>query len=112
MSQIHDNHVTARYGYRVPGNRRAAFIGCGEKTAKAEWIVKPAAIQVRSPVGSLNVGTMGGKGVEVVEIMERRRGEMLCLQESKWRGDRARRMVGGPIFYMWVEMDEVVESAL
>ena len=38
---------------------------------------------------------MSGKGVEVVEMMERRRLEVLCVQETKWRGYRARMMVGG-----------------
>ena len=57
MSHIHDGHyVTARYGYHVRGNRRAAFLGCGEKTAKSEGIVKPAAIQIRSPVGKSQCG--------------------------------------------------------
>ena len=28
-------------------------------------------------------------------MMERRRLEVLCVQETKWRGDRARMMVGG-----------------
>ena len=46
-------------------------------------------------LGCLNVGTMSGKGVEVVEMMEIRRLEVLCVQETKWRGDRARMMVGG-----------------
>ena len=45
-------------------------------------------------LGSLNVGTMSGKGVKVVEIMERMRLEVLCVHETKWRGDRARVMVG------------------
>ena len=31
----------------------------------------------------------------MVELMERRRLEVLCVQETKWRGDRARVMVGG-----------------
>ena len=55
---------------------------------------------------------MSGKGVEVVEMMERRILEVLCVQETKWRGDRASMMVGGPIVYKRVEMGEVVESAL
>ena len=46
-------------------------------------------------LGSLNVGTMSGKGVEVVEMMERRRLEVLYIQETKWKGDRARTMMGG-----------------
>ena len=57
--QIHDGHdVTARYGYRVRGNRGAAFLGCGEKTAKSEGFVKPAAIQMRSPVGESQCGNI------------------------------------------------------
>ena len=46
-------------------------------------------------LGSLNVGTISGKGVEVVEMMERRRFEVMCVHETKWRGDTARMMVGG-----------------
>ena len=46
-------------------------------------------------LGSLNVGMMSGKEVEVVEMMERRRLEVLCIQETKWKGDRARTMMGG-----------------
>ena len=41
------------------------------------------------------MGTLSGKGVEVVEMMERRRLEVMCVQETKWRGDSARMMVGG-----------------
>ena len=44
-------------------------------------------------LGSLNVGTTSGKEVEVVEMMERRRLEVLCIQETKWKGDRARTMI-------------------
>ena len=59
MFQICDGqYVIARYGYRVRGNRRAAFLGCGEKTAKSEGIVKPAAIQMRSPVGEPYCGNI------------------------------------------------------
>ena len=46
-------------------------------------------------LGSLNVGTMSGKAVEVVEMMERRRLEVSCIQQTKWNGDRARTMIGG-----------------
>ena len=41
------------------------------------------------------MGTMRGKGVEVVGMVERRRLEVLCIQETKWRGNRARMMLGG-----------------
>ena len=61
--------------------------------------------------GSLNVGTLSWKGVEVVDMMERRRLEVLCVQETNWIGGRAMMTVGGRKLYMRVEMDEVVESA-
>ena len=41
------------------------------------------------------MGTLSGKGVEVVEMMEGRRLGVLCVQVTKCRRDRARMMVGG-----------------
>ena len=39
---------------------------------------------------------MEEKALEVVEMMQRRRLEVLCVQETKkWKGDRARQMAGG-----------------
>ena len=43
----------------------------------------------------MNVGTMEGKALEVVEMMQIRRKEVLCVQETKWKGNRARQMTGG-----------------
>ena len=36
-------------------------------------------------VGSLNVGSMSGKASEVVETMSRRRVDLWCLQETRWK---------------------------
>ena len=33
--------------------------------------------------------------MEVVEMMKRRKMEVLCVQETKWKGDRARKMAEG-----------------
>ena len=33
--------------------------------------------------------------MEVVEMMKRRKMEVLCVQETKWKGDRARQMAEG-----------------
>ena len=41
-------------------------------------------IEVR--LGCLNMGSMEGGGVDVVEMMQRRRLEVLCVKET-WRGD-------------------------
>ena len=46
-------------------------------------------------VGSLNVGTMTGKGREIVDVMERRKIDILCVQETRWKGSKARNLGGG-----------------
>ena len=43
-------------------------------------------------VGTLNVGTMTGKSREVVDMMERRHIEILCVQETRWKGSKAREL--------------------
>ena len=40
---------------------------------------------VRVRVGTLNVGTMTGRGREVADLMERRKVGVLCVQETRWR---------------------------
>lgn len=51
-------------------------------------------------VGTLNVGTMTGKGRELADMMERRRVDILCVQETRWKGSKARNIGGGyKLFY-------------
>ncbi|KAI5104132.1 hypothetical protein C0J45_5758 [Silurus meridionalis] len=55
-------------------------------------------------VGTLNVGTMTGKGREVADMMERRKVDMLCVQETKWKGSKTRNIGGGfKLFYRGVD---------
>ena len=46
-------------------------------------------------MGSLNAGMVDGNAMEAVEMMKRRKMEVLCVQEMEWRGDRARKMAEG-----------------
>ena len=51
-------------------------------------------------VGTLNIGTMTGRGRELAGMMERRNVDILCLQETNWKGSKARNIGGGcKIFY-------------
>ena len=51
-------------------------------------------------MGTLNIGTMTGRGRELADMMERRNVDILCLQETKWKGSKARNIGGGcKIFY-------------
>jgi exonuclease III len=44
----------------------------------------------RLHVGSLNIGSLTDKLREVVDTMIRRRVNILCIQETKWKGQKAK----------------------
>ena len=51
-------------------------------------------------VGTLNVGTINGRGRELADMIEQRKVDVLCLQETKWKGSKARNIGGGcKLFY-------------
>ncbi|XP_069989445.1 craniofacial development protein 2-like [Penaeus vannamei] len=55
-------------------------------------------------VRSLNVGMVTGKGRTLVDMMERRNLDVLCVQETKWQGYKARLIGGGfKLFYHSVD---------
>ena len=45
-------------------------------------------------VGTLNVSTMKGKASEVVETVSRRRVDLCCLQETRWKNEGVKQIVG------------------
>ena len=50
---------------------------------------------MRSPDGKSQLGDDGGKGIGSSGLMKIRNMEVLCVQETKWKGDRARKMAKG-----------------
>ncbi|KAK3574478.1 hypothetical protein QTP86_008076 [Hemibagrus guttatus] len=55
-------------------------------------------------MGTLNVGTMTGKGRELADVMERRKVDILCVQETRWKGGKARSIGAGfKLFYYGVD---------
>lgn len=50
-------------------------------------------------IGSANVGTMSHRSGEVAEMARRRRLDFCCLQETRWRGEGARRL--GSYKFFW-----------
>ena len=50
-------------------------------------------------VATLNVGTMTGRGRELVDLMERRKLGVLCVQETRWKGNKAREVGEGYKLY-------------
>ena len=48
---------------------------------------------------TVNIGTMTGKSREVAEMLKRRRVEIACVQETKWKGNKAREIGEGYKLY-------------
>ena len=46
-------------------------------------------------IGTLNMGTMTGRKRELADMIEQRNVDILCLQETKWKNSKARRIGGG-----------------
>ncbi|KAK3517257.1 hypothetical protein QTP70_001616, partial [Hemibagrus guttatus] len=46
-------------------------------------------------IGTLNVGTMTGKGRELADMMERKKVDILCVQKTRWKGNKARSIGAG-----------------
>ena len=48
----------------------------------------------------MNVGSMTGRGRELADLMERRKVGVLCVQETRWKGNKARELGGDcKLFY-------------
>ncbi|KAK3572741.1 hypothetical protein QTP86_007058, partial [Hemibagrus guttatus] len=55
-------------------------------------------------IRTLNVGTMTGKGRELADMMERRKVDILCVQETRWKGSKACSIGAGfKLFYYGVD---------
>ncbi|XP_063859148.1 craniofacial development protein 2-like [Scylla paramamosain] len=80
--------------YVTVGRRRR-----GGRVRKKQERRKDREVEIR--VGSLNVGTMTGKGRKLAaDMMEKRKIDVLCVQETKWRGSKGRLVGGGcKLFY-------------
>ncbi len=54
--------------------------------------VKKLVHERRIRFGTWNVGTLTGKSMEIVDTMIRRRINFMCLQETKWVGEKAKEL--------------------
>ena len=86
--RVTDGHATWNHTCKT---RRGGE--CWNKKKEREERRKDMKIELK--VGSLNVGTMTGKSREIVDLMERRNMDVLCVQETRWKGAKARCMGEG-----------------
>ena len=93
----------------------------GGRRVKRQWEVwKRRRLLIR--VGTLNIGTMTERERELADMMERRNIDILvlCFQETKWKGSKARNIGGGcNLFYNGADgrkrivvREELAESVL
>ena len=66
------------------------------RVRRARKLVEPTRIRV----GSWNVGSLTGKLRELVDVATRRRVNILCIQETKWKGQKAKE-VDNTGFKLW-----------
>jgi hypothetical protein len=84
---------TCYYGARKNQERRTAV---EKENGNAE---RMKVVKTELRIGTLNVGTKTGKGREIVDMMVRRKVDVLCVQETRWKGERARTIGDG--FKIW-----------
>ena len=46
-------------------------------------------------VATWNVGSLTGKAAEIVDVLKKRRVEIACVQETKWKGEKAKELIEG-----------------
>ena len=61
--------------------------------------VKKLAQESRIRLATWNIGTLTGKSIELVDTMKRRRVNIACLQETKWKGKKAKDIDGFKLWY-------------
>jgi hypothetical protein len=63
--------------------------------------VKKLVQNTRLRLATWNIGTLTGKGRELVDTMVRRRVNIACVQETKWVGEKAREIenTGFKLYY-------------
>ena len=55
-------------------------------------------------IATLNVSSMTDRGQEVVDFMERRKVNIMCVQETKWKGSKVKEL-----YFTSVKMDVEME---
>jgi hypothetical protein len=66
----------------------------GGKAIPAVNLRNPCRGSVRVRVGTVNVGTMSRRSMEVADVSARRRLDFCCLQETRWKGGSAKMLEG------------------
>lgn len=53
-------------------------------------------------VGTLNVGSLTGKFLELVDMLKKKKVDVICIQETKWKGSSTKEANGFKLWYSGV----------
>ena len=86
-----ENYATAKHSENKSKKRGGRRV----KKHREAWKGRHSLIRM----GTLNIGTMTGRRRELADMMERKNVDILCVQETKWKGSKARNIGDDKIFY-------------
>src|SRR5580698_10509683 len=93
---------------RVPQMRglenRSALSGASLARSKKSATGRKVCFGVKLRIGTVNVGSMSRWDGEVVDMLERRNIDICCLQETRWKGSKAKVM--GDYKFYWIGCKE------
>ena len=93
-----DRRETVINGRRLPYQERIRLKKLAQRT-KARSLRQIR----RLKIATLNVGSMTGKSIELVKMMEKRGMNIMCVLETKWKGAKAKEIGDGyKLFYSGV----------
>ena len=89
--------VTDRVNTTLPYHERIRLKKIAQRRRRRDNKWKGKTIRI----ATLNVGSMTGRGQEVVDFMERMKINIMGVQETKWKGSKARELGNGfKLFYI------------
>uniref|UniRef100_A0A1S3X3C6 Craniofacial development protein 2-like n=1 Tax=Nicotiana tabacum TaxID=4097 RepID=A0A1S3X3C6_TOBAC len=84
----------------VPGVRSWVGRGSGVGTRGKEGKEKKGGYRLR--IESWNIGTLTGKSIELAKILQKRKVNIACVQETRWAGSKERNADGYKLWYSGV----------
>ncbi|XP_070054169.1 uncharacterized protein [Nicotiana tomentosiformis] len=74
-------------------------VGQGTRGGAGEKGVKGNKGACRLRIGSWNIGTLMGKSIELAKILQKRKDNIACVQETRWIGSKPRDTDGYKLWY-------------
>ena len=80
--------------------KRMKTRACPVSVAQCNHVINTRRCKQSLRIASLNIGTMTGKSRELADLMKTQRIDVMCLQETRWGGNKARELGDGcKLFY-------------